>query len=129
VAGILIEGMGPQTWLAGIGINGASLEFPAELSQVATSLSLLTERILDRVTVLGELLHVLARDLSEAEAGRFDKIIHRFNTALDLAGEAVTLEVRQEQIQGTLDRVTPDGVELRDGRCFPLGEVASLRAS
>ena len=128
VAGILIEGMDPQTWIAGMGINVASLEFPEEIRHIATSLSLLTERILSRVTVLGELLQVLARDLAQAEDGSTDQIIHRFNTALDLAGEAVILEVRQSHIEGTLDRVTPEGVELRDGRRFPLGEVTSLRA-
>lgn len=126
VAGILIEGQGPDTWIAGIGLNVGSTEFPPELEGSATSLSLLTDHALDRVSILGELLQVLARDLGDAEAGRYDEIIHRFNTALALAGEAVTLTVRDEPIHGTLDRITPAGVELRDGLSFPLGEVTAL---
>lgn len=126
VAGILIEGQGPDTWIAGIGLNVGSRDFPPELANSATSLSLLTDHPLDRVAILGDLLQVLARDLGAAEAGQLDEIIHRFNTALALAGEAVTLTVREEPIKGTLDRIIPEGVELRDGRSFPLGEVTAL---
>ncbi len=128
VAGILIEGQGPDTWIAGIGLNVESRDFPPDLAHIATSLCLLTDHPLDRHTILGELLQVLARDFAEAEAGKVDQIIHRFNTALGLTGEAVLLDIRKDQVRGTLDRVTSDGVELRDGRSFPLGEVTALRA-
>lgn len=129
LAGVLIEACPPDRWIAGIGLNVNRLDFPPELAERATSLTLLTGTYEYRAELCAELLARVLSLLDEAERGDGSRSIAGFNRGLGLVGEEVELTQGGTTERGRLLGVTPDGVALEDGRCFALGSVGGLSAS
>lgn len=129
ICGILIEAAREDEWIVGVGINVNSSEFPLELAELATSLYLLEKIWQDRAEVLGAVLDKMASYLRAAEEGSSDSIIESFNDGLALQGKLVRVQLGDDECEGILERISPQGLELRGGFCHPLGAVTALRLS
>jgi nicotinate-nucleotide pyrophosphorylase len=105
VAGILVQ-LVDGAAIAGIGINGNQMSFPAELSGEATSLRLAGGREISATEVLIALLHAV--DVFTAEPP--EAILRLFTHASSYAaGRRVTVALPDGTIQGTTAGLNPDG--------------------
>jgi BirA family biotin operon repressor/biotin-[acetyl-CoA-carboxylase] ligase len=102
VAGILVEaittGSRVDALVVGFGINVHSRAFPEELSERATSISLLSGRNLDRSQVLGDILAAFALDLPVVAARGLGLVRARLEAADLLRGRLVRSEAGDEGI-------------------------------
>jgi BirA family biotin operon repressor/biotin-[acetyl-CoA-carboxylase] ligase len=114
---------------AGINVNWARGEMPAEIAARATSLAELAGRPIDRVTLLGGLLARLDDEVRSLEAGRSP--VERFAAASVLDGRAIRVEVGDGALEGVAAGISPDGALLLDtpgGRvAMAVGEVVAVR--
>jgi BirA family biotin operon repressor/biotin-[acetyl-CoA-carboxylase] ligase len=128
IAGILIEAEGKGLWIAGIGLNVNSTEFPEQIPRPPTSLTLLTDSYVERSEVVAELLRSIVTLVTEAEAGNARPAIDGFERGLGLIGEQVTVTTGTATHTGQLESVSPAGV-IVSGRRFAPGEVRALATS
>lgn len=126
VCGILLEGRPQEGWaVLGIGLNVATRaeEFPDELAETATSLSVSAGRDLDVEDVLDALLAALARGLAEPGA----RTLSAWRERDALRGR----HIRWRDGEGTASGIDDDGslvVETTSGRvALDAGEVHLLR--
>jgi len=115
VAGILVEGRVQEGWaVLGIGLNVRKVDFPPELSGMATTLG-----IEDTEGVLTEILGALSRRLADPQA----EVLAAWRVRDALAGQ----HVRWDGGEGTAAGIDDAGsllVDTRDGRvALAAGEV------
>ena len=109
VGGILSEGS-PGGVVVGIGVNVASIPYPAEIASRASSLDAHSERAVDRGTVLVALLGSLAmwRDQYAADGGVI--MLARWRElSPSSAGSPVTWTSARGERRGVTDGIEPDG--------------------
>jgi BirA family biotin operon repressor/biotin-[acetyl-CoA-carboxylase] ligase len=95
LAGILLESRlsGDQaTTILGVGVNLSQRVFPAELGQKATSVWLVSGRLVDRDSLLAALLDALAEWRRKLERQGFAPIRARWRQLADTLGRAVTVD-------------------------------------
>jgi BirA family biotin operon repressor/biotin-[acetyl-CoA-carboxylase] ligase len=124
LAGILTESSVDSERLhfvvVGIGVNlnmPADL-LPEEIRDRATSLLILTNRIVDRTAFAGELIRSLDRCYGELEQRGFPHIAVRWESFFELKGRKVKVEMGDRIVSGTAGGIDRDGallVEREDG--------------
>jgi BirA family transcriptional regulator, biotin operon repressor / biotin---[acetyl-CoA-carboxylase] ligase len=98
IAGVLLESRligsrsGPVTAILGIGVNLAQRMFPAELAQRATSVWLVSGRLVDRDVLLAALLDALADWRRRLEHRGFAPVRARWRELSDTLGRTVTVD-------------------------------------
>jgi BirA family biotin operon repressor/biotin-[acetyl-CoA-carboxylase] ligase len=95
LAGILLETRlsGDQaTTILGVGVNLSQRVFPAELSATATSVWLVSGRLVDRDSLLAALLDALGEWRRRLERQGFAPIRKRWRALADTLGRAVTVD-------------------------------------
>jgi BirA family biotin operon repressor/biotin-[acetyl-CoA-carboxylase] ligase len=101
---------------AGMNVNWARTEMPAELTERATSLIDLGERPVDRVSLLRRYLAALSDEIAWLEAG--ESPLERYRAASWLTGRDVSVSAREQVIAGRVRGIANDGsleIETRDG--------------
>ena len=129
LAGILIEGAGEGSWIAGIGVNVGRRTFPADLANRATSLALVLPRPPGRAEVAARFLRETASLLERAEGGDPGPALEAFHRGFALLGKEVVICSRGDESRGRLLALDPSGAALASGRVFALGEIESLRGA
>jgi BirA family biotin operon repressor/biotin-[acetyl-CoA-carboxylase] ligase len=98
IAGILLESRligsrsGPVTAILGIGVNLAQRMFAADLAQRATSVWLVSGRLVDRDVLLAALLDALAAWRRRLEHRGFAPVRARWRELSDTLGRTVTVD-------------------------------------
>lgn len=109
VAGVLVEATmrsnEVEAVIVGIGINVHTRQFPAEIADRATSVSLAGARAPDRATILVDVLETLDRDLSICAARGLGLVHARLVAADALRGK----RVHGEQGEGVAEGIDLDG--------------------
>jgi BirA family biotin operon repressor/biotin-[acetyl-CoA-carboxylase] ligase len=107
VAGILVEA-GRDFAVVGIGLNVNTVEFPAEVADIATSLSLETSRRFPRHDVLGAIIQRFA--LRHRQIGHeFQELLGSVRQRCVLSGRRVSLSTSSGPKQGTIEGIAPGG--------------------
>lgn len=129
LAGILIDSVGPRPVFAiGIGLNVNRTSFPAELSDLATSLALLLGRELARDQLVARLARAVDRAAAELETGDVTRLADAFARRLGWVGTRRQFEVGGSVVAGTVRAVDLDRALLDDGRSITLATVQAVRA-
>ncbi|OZB17419.1 MAG: biotin--[acetyl-CoA-carboxylase] ligase [Hyphomonas sp. 34-62-18] len=131
VSGILAEtgGSGQDLWIAaGTGINVAYV--PESVGQAATSLNILSGRVLDINEVLGVYHSSFENRLAQARKG-FDRLRQDWLNYAEGRGEEVSVRVGDAFERGIFEDLEPDGalrLRLPDGhvRIIRAGEVSLI---
>lgn len=125
VAGILVEsqiaGGKVDSIVAGIGINVHTRSFPDELADIATSVSLETDRTPDRAALLADVLAGLDHDI-EHVAHKGLGLVHARLVKHDALRGA---EVEGDDLAGVAEGIDTDGKLLVRRRSGTLARVAS----
>lgn len=129
LCGVLIDagGMGPDTYLIGVGINCNRTHFPQDLDPIATSLAIATGREVDRGALLLNLAIQFDRMLRALTDGRCAEFEAVFRDRLGLLGKRVQAQATEAH-EGVLTALDFVQLELDGRRSLPLGTVRSLRA-
>lgn len=107
IAGILVES-GRDFAIVGIGLNVNSLAFPAEVSDIATSLALETGSTVPRAEVLGSVIRHLA--IRRHQIGTdFPEVIDAIRIRCVLTGKEVSLLTPTGPRTGKVEGITPQG--------------------
>lgn len=97
LAGVLVEsqlqGDRLQAVVVGVGLNVATREFPVEIAQRATSLSLLGVTSLDREPLLHELLAAIAMRVDDYQREGVAGVLDELNAFDELRGRRVRVDV------------------------------------
>lgn len=113
VAGVLTEmatsGTRIEHVIVGIGLNVGTLEFPPELTDVATSLRLATARALDRGEVLVTLLDGLDRRYADFIAHGTPATVRTWKREVDFLGRVVTVSAGSEKVIGLAEDIDDEG--------------------
>ena len=107
VAGILVEA-GPDFVIVGIGININNRRFPAEISDIATSLALSTDLTYSLSDVLGAVIRRFAVRHRQIGAG-FDVMLDSVRQRCVLTGHPVSLTTSGGTRTGTVEGIAPGG--------------------
>ena len=139
ICGILAEAIetpSGRAVIVGIGINLTQAAFPAELSDVATSVSEVSDAQPERETILAALLRALSRWYSLLnEPGGREKIVAAWSNRSSYAtGKLVQVKNGDEAWRGTTCGVEPDGAlrlktEGGETKLVRAGDVYSVRSS
>ena len=139
ICGILAEAIDTPNGRAvvlGIGINLTQNAFPADLANVATSVSETTGRPPERETILSALLAALSRWYALLnEPGGREKIVAAWSSRSSYAsGRLVQVSNGEELWQGTTSGIEQDGAlrlrtESGEIRLVRAGDVYSVRSS
>lgn len=121
VAGILIESV-DNTAIIGIGLNVLQHQFPGELADKATSLSLHSDDHLTRAGVLEKCLASLAQHTSDITS-RFPDQIERIRHHCALTGRDVSLQSHGQTHQGHVHGISDDGALIFE---YPDGTMEHL---
>ncbi len=125
VCGILTELAAEQDAvrhvLVGIGLNVHHMrdEFPADLRETATSLTLAAGRPVDRVAVFQAVLTALDREYEVALAQGFEPVLERWRARSVTLHRRVTVVGGGRRLRGVAEEVTPQGglvVRAEDGK-------------
>lgn len=139
VAGILVESRVDERSvieiaIAGVGINvnWDVAEMPAEIRERATSLSVVTGKVCDRVELLAALMFALETVYGPVKANLRDEVIAEAVLRSDVLGRAVTIRFLDGSVltgrasgldsTGALKLETPEGL-----RTVHVGEIERLR--
>jgi BirA family biotin operon repressor/biotin-[acetyl-CoA-carboxylase] ligase len=100
----------------GLNVNTRLEEFPPELRELATSLSLAGGVDLDRVAVGEALLERLERELDALRAGRFGEVLDRWRNFFRMRGDRVRVggPGSPREIEGIVTGVDAEGALLLD---------------
>jgi BirA family biotin operon repressor/biotin-[acetyl-CoA-carboxylase] ligase len=114
VSGILVEA-GRDFAVVGIGLNVNTLEFPAEVADIATSLGIETNRHFPRHEVLGAIVRRFA--LRRRQIGHdFQEMLGSVRQRCVLTGHRVSLSTSAGAKQGIIEGIAPGGeLMLRTG--------------
>jgi BirA family biotin operon repressor/biotin-[acetyl-CoA-carboxylase] ligase len=108
----------------GIGINVNHERIPAELSRIATSLQIETQRVQSRVEIVARLLRHLETHYNRFVKEGPEAIVARFSEVSSYArGKRVRIESVSETYTGTTEGLEPSGllrVRRDDGRVLPV---------
>jgi BirA family biotin operon repressor/biotin-[acetyl-CoA-carboxylase] ligase len=108
----------------GIGINVNHDRIPSELSKIATSLRIETQRSQSRIEIVVKLLRHLDSYYNRFVAEGPEAIVSRFSEVSSYArGKRVRIETASETYNGTTAGLEPGGllrVEREDGRILPV---------
>jgi len=107
VAGILVEA-GPDFVVVGIGLNVNTRNFPAEIRNAATSLSIEYGRPLDRGTLLGKIIARFAINAKRLE-GDFESLLHGVRQRCVLTGHHVDLQTPSGPLHGYCEGIGTSG--------------------
>jgi BirA family biotin operon repressor/biotin-[acetyl-CoA-carboxylase] ligase len=114
-AGILTQLEGPAI-VAGIGINVNQASFPEELTAIATSLRIATERVHSRERLLVELVSSVTTFCSLLEREGREPILEMFSRASSFVyGRRVYVDQGGATLQGTTAGLDPSGFLLLRG--------------
>lgn len=116
VAGILTEMSGEldqvKYVILGIGVDVNVDQFPAELRQIATSLRIETEELVDRAALAAEILRQLDRQYARVCAGQFETIANEWEERCTTIGRDVIIVAGQRRVQGRAEALDQDGALL-----------------
>jgi len=139
ICGILAEAIDTpagRAVIVGIGVNLTQQAFPAELSDVANSVTAATGRPVLRETILGALLRALPRWYSLLhEPGGREKIVAAWSSRSSYAnGKLVRVNNGDEVWQGITSGIEPDGalrLTTQSGqlKIVRAGDVVSVRST
>jgi len=108
----------------GIGINVNHEKVPAEFSEIATSLRIVTQRVQSRVEIVARLLRHLDSYYNRFLTEGPEFIVSRFSEVSSYAkGKRVKIETASETYTGTTEGLEPGGllrVRRDDGRILPV---------
>ncbi|MEO5913644.1 MAG: biotin--[acetyl-CoA-carboxylase] ligase [Luteolibacter sp.] len=107
VAGILVEA-GTDFAVVGIGLNVNTLGFPAEVSEIATSLRMETSREFSRAEVLSAIIHRFASRRQHV-GDHFEMLISAVSQRCVLTGKKVTLITAGGPRDGTVEGIAAGG--------------------
>ncbi len=107
LAGTLVEA-GQDFAIVGIGLNINTREFPPEVADIATSLSLATQRDHPRQGVLTAIIRRFARRRLQID-GDFDDLLAAVRHRCVLTGQRVTLTTANGQKSGVVEGIAPGG--------------------
>lgn len=94
----------------GLNINMPAESFPEELRQTATSLHIISRRVIDRNTLLAQLLLELEQRLDELRAEGTDRLRHAYASRCGTLGRHVRLLLDDAQeLLGTAESIGADG--------------------
>lgn len=131
VAGILVESMVAGAKLSaaivGIGVNVGS-ELPAEIADIATTLSREAVRNVRREEVLEALLASMSRVYARFAAAGFADLAEEWSDRDHLAGRTVTIDTGRDKVEGIARGVTAAGA-LRVETAAGLREVTTGEVS
>lgn len=128
LSGVLIDRdtSRPDTYRIGVGINVNRTEFGGELTDIGTSLRMLSGRSHDRHALVGELATRVDAMVTAIERRELGEYVELFRERLGLLGEHV--EVRaQEWLTGTLTAIDFENAVLDDQVRVPLATLRSLQ--
>ena len=139
ICGILAEAVetpSGRAVIVGVGINLTQAAFPADLANVATSVSEASGRAAERARVLAALLRAIARwySLLKEDGGR-EKIVAAWSSRSSYAtGKLVQVSNGDEGWRGVTCGVEPDGAlrlktESGEVKLVRAGDVYSVRSS
>ena len=105
----------------GLNVNTVASEFPAELREIATSLSIAAGSPLDRVAVAGELLGRLEGQLDLLSAGRFGEVLEGWRNYFRMQGSRVIVggPGTAREIEGTVIGIDDGGALLLETSAGP----------
>lgn len=107
IAGILVEA-GEDFVLVGMGININNVDFPAEVSDIATSICLATGQQHDRAGVLAAVVRHFAARSAEIDA-HFPILLSSVRSRCVLTGREVRLSTAQGPLRGKVIGISPVG--------------------
>ncbi len=107
LAGILVES-GKDFVIVGIGINVSTLEFPAEVASIATSLQRAAGRPFLREDVLASVIHQLSHRCAQI-GNHFDEVLNGVRMRCALTGQHVSLLTSSGPKTGWIDGISPGG--------------------
>ncbi|MGO9875385.1 MAG: biotin--[acetyl-CoA-carboxylase] ligase [Acidimicrobiia bacterium] len=127
LAGILAEGDGAGGVVVGMGMNVGVDAYPAQLSDLATSVDLLADRRTDRSELLVAWLRAL-----DAQVDDMSGVVAAAAARSATLGRRVRVELARDQVCGTASRLTDDGflvIVTDDGseQIITAGDVIHLR--
>lgn len=95
----------------GVGLNVNQTDFPAPLTETATSLRLTTGRTVPRAPLLARLLQGLEARYDDVEGDRSNGVRARFHDRLATLNETTTLRLTEsgQTLTGTVRGITADG--------------------
>jgi BirA family biotin operon repressor/biotin-[acetyl-CoA-carboxylase] ligase len=121
VAGILTEMSAEldrvKTIVLGIGVdvNLAASEFPEDLRQIATSLSIERGQPIDRAELAVAILRELDRDYERLRRGNFEAVAAEWREHCTTLGRNVAIRMGDRVIRGRAESLDPDGALLLRG--------------
>lgn len=107
LAGILVEA-GRDFAIVGIGFNVSTTSFPAEVSEIATSLRIETSSEPSSPDVLDAIIHSFARRCRSIGTD-FDLLLDSVRQRCVLTGHRVSLTTASGQKQGVVEGIAPSG--------------------
>jgi BirA family biotin operon repressor/biotin-[acetyl-CoA-carboxylase] ligase len=107
VAGILVEA-GPDFAVVGVGLNVNTVDFPPEVSKIATSLRIETLREWPRAEVLAAFVHRFAIRREQIGDG-FERLINAVSERCILTGRNVSLLTASGLRQGVVEGIAASG--------------------
>ena len=117
VAGILAESDGNGAIVVGMGMNVRGDWFPATLAGIADAVDV------DRVELLVAWLRAY-----DARLDALDDVVDLVTARSATIGHLVRVELGDETITGTAERLTPEGYLVIEGRVITAGDVVQVRA-
>lgn len=131
VCGILLEsgfeGDKLSHVVLGIGLNVNQVDFPEEIKDKATSLSIAAGRPCDREELLSSILVRLNETYESLRSREFYRVMKKWRENSNLFGRNVTIRIAGKEIEGTFEDVTDDGsavIRTPSGeRRFTAGEI------
>ncbi|MES2659249.1 MAG: biotin--[acetyl-CoA-carboxylase] ligase [Verrucomicrobiota bacterium] len=107
VAGILVEA-GTDFAVVGIGLNVSTTGFPAEVSEIATSLKIETSREFSRAEVLSAIVHRFAKRRQQISSD-FEMLVSAVSQRCVLTGKQVSLLTARGPREGTVEGIAAGG--------------------
>lgn len=107
ISGILVES-GPGFAVVGIGLNVNTHQFPDEVSEIATSMTIATGRPVPRAEVLGAIISRFAIRRTQIGEG-FSDLVRSLNERCVLSGRRVSLTTAGGTRVGTVEGISQSG--------------------
>lgn len=98
----------------GLNVNHTPNDFDEELSQIATSLAIVSEQVIDRVYLLAEIALELETAIQRFEQRGFQPFILAWEKQSTMIGKTVTARTMRETIKGTALGINEYGALLVD---------------
>ncbi len=123
VCGILTSHLGHKNYfLVGIGIDSNVHEFPEELQDIATSLSIALDTDIDHDLFLEKLFELYAEELPEFIENRLKEYLEYYRYQSYLTGKEIVLSTEFDKFKGKVQGINSKGallLELEQGMIQP----------